>query len=77
VNETAGRTIEDLRNRLWEGLDQLRAGESTPQIANALAHLSGQYLSTYKLQLEYARLTGTIPNIPLLGAGSTTATAAE
>jgi hypothetical protein len=48
------RTSLGIREMLFEELDALRNGKSSPQRANALAKISSQILSTVKTELEYA-----------------------
>lgn len=58
--------IDDLRRILWDDIHKLRAGETTAQNVNAVCNSAGKILSTVKMQMEYARLTGATPAIPML-----------
>jgi hypothetical protein len=49
------RTSSDLRNILFEEIDQLRAGKSDANRANAVAKLASQIVSSAKLDFEYSR----------------------
>lgn len=53
--ETTERTTSGIRNVLFEELDALRRGESTPSKANAIAKTCGQIVGTVKLELDYMK----------------------
>lgn len=63
---TAPRTANDLLDVLGENIQRLRAGESTPAVANAIVNSSGAMLRIVKLQMDYAKMTGKTPEIPML-----------
>lgn len=49
------RNSEGLRNTLFEELDMLRAGHSTPLRANAVGKLAAQVIEAARLDLEFMR----------------------
>ncbi len=59
--------VNDLRRIISTSLRKLESGETTPAVANATANLTGKMFTSYKLEMEYAKLLGKNPNIgPLL-----------
>jgi|WetSurSiteA1Bulk_404760.scaffolds.fasta_scaffold02632_3 hypothetical protein len=68
-NEKSIRTIVDLRDNLLDQLDKLRAGTITASHATAVAAVSGKVLFSIKLELEYCKLIGAVPNIAALSIG--------
>jgi hypothetical protein len=63
---TAPKTAGDLMDVLGENIQRLRDGEATPAIANAIVNSSAAMLRIVKLQMEYAKITGKTPSIPML-----------
>lgn len=59
-------SITELRNVLWEEIGKVRAGETSPANVNAVTNATGKILSTVKLQMEFAKLTGQVPVIEML-----------
>lgn len=59
-------SITGLRNVLWEEIKKVRAGETSPANVNAITNATGKILSTVKLQMEFAKITGQVPNIEML-----------
>jgi hypothetical protein len=51
---------------LGENIQRLRDGEASPAVANAIVNSAGSMLRVVKLQMEYAKMTGKTPNIPML-----------
>ena len=49
------RNTSGIREVLFQELENLRAGSSTPQRASAVAKLCGQILNSAKLDIEYQR----------------------
>lgn len=49
------RTTDGLRLALFEELDNLRSGKTTPQKASALARLASTIVLASKLDIEYQR----------------------
>lgn len=62
----APATAQDLLEVLGENIQKLRDGESTPAVANAIVNSSAAMLRIVKLQMDYAKMTGKTPSIPLL-----------
>jgi hypothetical protein len=58
-----------LQQTLRETLDKIVAGETTPAVANAVVNVTGTFLRTVKMQMDYAKQTGHTPSIPLLVTG--------
>jgi hypothetical protein len=63
-------TIDALRAIMSDEIRRLRDGETTAASANAVSNAAGKILSTVKLEMEYARLTGRKPLIAMLDAGT-------
>lgn len=59
-------TAQDLLEVMAENIQRLRDGEATPAVANAIVNSSAAMLRIVKLQMEYARMTGRTPSIPML-----------
>ena len=57
--------INDMQVVLWEQIQKVREGSTTPANCNAITNASGKILSTVKLQMEYCKLTGKNPEIDL------------
>jgi len=51
---------------LWEEMHRLRDGDAQPASANAVTNAAGTLLRSVKLEMEYARMLGRSPAIPLL-----------
>ena len=68
MKETNGKrlSINGLRSILWEEIQKVRAGETSPANVNAITNATGKILSTVKLQMEFAKLTGQVPVIEML-----------
>ena len=62
----APSTAQDLLDVMGENIQRLRDGEATPAVANAIVNSSAAMLRIVKLQMEYAKMTGRTPEIPLL-----------
>lgn len=65
---TPALSLEESRGILADQLRKLQAGEITAATANATANLIGKAFYSYKLQLDYHKYIGTIPNLPELAA---------
>jgi len=63
------KTVTDMRNILAEEIQRLRKGESSAANVNAIVNATGKILSSVKLELEYNRLLGTLPDIPFIRPG--------
>ena len=59
-------TLDELRSVLTDEIYKIRNGQSTAASVNAISNATGKILSSVKLQMEYYRLTGQKPDIPLL-----------
>ena len=60
------KTINDLRTILSEEIDKVRNGSTTAANVNAITNATGKILSSVKLELEYAKLSGKTPNITFI-----------
>lgn len=58
--------LKSLQDVLWESITKIRNDEASAANVNAISNASGKILSSLKVAMEYARLTGKTPNIPLL-----------
>ncbi len=67
--------ITELRDELLQVFDGLRDGTLEPKDAVEINNTAGKIISTVKLQLANASLSGTVPNIPFLGDAGTPAKA--
>jgi hypothetical protein len=59
--------VTELRNQLLQVFDDLRSGSMDPKDAVEINNTAGKIISTVKMQLANAQLSGTVPNIPFLG----------
>ena len=55
------KTMHDLRQMLSEEIDNIRAKKSTPGAVNAICNATGKFLSTIKLEMEFAKMFGKEP----------------
>ena len=70
ANKTkAPSTAADLMEVMGESIQRLRDGEATPAVANAIVNSAATMLRIVKLQMEYAKMTGSVPSIPMLLTG--------
>ena len=65
----APKTAQDLMDVMGENIQRLRDGEATPAVANAIVNSSAAMLRIVKLQMDYAKMTGKTPEIPMLLTG--------
>jgi hypothetical protein len=56
----------DIQETLWEQVQGLRNGKTTPANANAVSNAIGKMFTGVKLQMEYYRMTGETPEFPFL-----------
>ncbi len=69
------RTSAGLRGALFDEMDRVVNDETTPEKANSMARLSGQIVSTVRLELDAHKLRlkspggETVPPPLMLGAG--------
>lgn len=66
---TEALSLEELRAILSDDIRNIRAGTTSAANVNAVSNATGKILSSVKLQMEYYRLTGKKPNIPMLSGG--------
>ncbi len=59
-------TMGEIREDLTKTLRGLSAGEISPAVGNAICNTSGKILSSVKLEMEYHKMVGKMPNIPML-----------
>lgn len=58
--------MSDIQATLWEQVQGLREGKTTPANANAVSNAIGKMFTGVKIELEFARMTGATPRIPFL-----------
>lgn len=58
--------INNLRTILAEEINKLREGSTTPANVNAITNATGKILSTVKLEMEYHKLLGKVPDIDFI-----------
>ena len=63
------RPAQDLIDVALENIQHLRDGLTTPAIANASVNNIAIVLRVAKMQMDYAKMTGKTPHIPLLLTG--------
>ena len=72
MNQLEGlRTVEDLRAILADEIGKIREGKTTPANVNAITNASGKILSTIKLEIEYNKLHGKVPEIGFISTNKT------
>lgn len=62
------RTTDGLRLALFEELDNLRIGKTTPQKASAMARLASTIVMASKLDIEYQRFVAACDDGPSTGS---------
>lgn len=55
------KSMTDIRELLSEQMDALKKQETTPGSVNAVCNATGKFLSTIKLEMEFARMIGKTP----------------
>ena len=63
------KTVNDMRSILSEEIVKLREGSTTAANVNAIVNATGKILSTVKLEMEYNKLVGKMPDISFIPAG--------
>ena len=58
----------EMRAILWQSIEGIRSGKSSPAQVNAISNACGKFLGTIKLEMEYHKLTGKTPKIAALMA---------
>jgi|GEM_PF-923901 len=56
-------SLNELRGVLSDEIEKLRGGSTTAASVNAVSNASGKILSTFKLELEVAKLLGKKPSL--------------
>ena len=51
-------TVKDLRKILAEEISKVRSGDTTAANVNAIVNASGKILTTIKMEIDYAKLSG-------------------
>ena len=51
-------TVNDLRKILAEEIGKVRSGDTTAANVNAIVNASGKILTTIKMEIDYAKLSG-------------------
>ena len=69
AKSSAPKTAQDLMDVMGESIQRLRDGEATPAVANAIVNSTATMLRVVKMQMEYAKMTGKTPSIPMLLTG--------
>jgi hypothetical protein len=66
------RTSDNLKDMMWDELDALTSGDSTPQNARAKASLAGQICGITRLEMDFSRFVsdarangGSLGQIPM------------
>ncbi len=66
MTATKPATAVDLLDVLGENIQRLRDGEASPAVANAIVNSAAGMMRIVRLQMDYAKMTGKTPDIPLL-----------
>lgn len=59
-------SLDELRVILSDSIRDIRESEASAANVNAISNATGKILSSVKLQMEYYRLIGRTPDIPIL-----------
>jgi hypothetical protein len=57
------KSLDDLRKILSEEIDKVRDGKTSAANVNAVTNATGKILSSIKLEMEYYKLLGKVPEI--------------
>ena len=57
------KSLDDLRKILSEEIDKVREGKTSAANVNAVTNATGKILSSIKLEMEYYKLLGKVPEI--------------
>ena len=63
------RTVNDMRKLMAEQILKLRAKKTKAADVNAITNGCGKIFTSIKLEMEYNKMLGTTPNIPMLNSG--------
>ena len=66
ANDHQGMSLDEIRAVLADEIRKIRDGETTAANVNAISNATGKILSTVKIEMEYAKLLGHTPHIPIL-----------
>ena len=55
MEEKKKRTSDALKNLMWDQMESLIAGETTPQHARAASSLAGQICGITRLEMDFSR----------------------
>lgn len=58
--------MAQMRTILWQSIEGIRSGKSSPSQVNAISNACGKFLGTIKLEIEYHKMTGKTPQIPAM-----------
>jgi len=53
--KTSNRTSDSLKDLMWDQMESLLAGETTPQHARAMSSLAGQVCGITRLEMDFSR----------------------
>ncbi len=56
------KTMNEIRELLSDQMDDIRAKKTTPGAVNAICNATGKFLSTIKLEMEFAKMSGKQPS---------------
>ena len=59
-------SMKDIREFITTQMERAANGEITPANANASANLAGKLVSTFKLEMDYARIKGETPHVDMI-----------
>ena len=70
--KSSKRTSDALKDLMWDQMEALLAGETTPQHARAMSSLAGQVCGITRLEMDFSRFVsdaradgGTLGQIPM------------
>lgn len=64
-------TLAELQAILSDQIDRVATDQTTPAKVNAVVNATATILRTVKMQMDYAKMVGRTPAIPLLMTGET------
>ena len=67
TRSSTSMTLDEIRAILSDEIHKIRDGETSAAAVNAVSNATGKILSSVKLEMEYFKMVGKTPNIPLLG----------
>lgn len=57
------RSTKGLRDALFDEMDSLREGKTTPHIASAMAKLAVQIINSVRLEIDYQKHVASTPGV--------------